>query len=63
MDEFDTDIFTFRRSDADSSIVDDVVFKYGFLDAAFQDLLAKLNEDDIYKITPIVLGHQYLAFH
>ena len=58
MDEFDTDIFTFRQSDG--GIVNDVVSKQGFADDA---LLDAFTEDDIRDIIPVVLGYQYLSFN
>ena len=58
MDEFNTDIFTFRQDS--SSIVDDVVVKHGFSD---DSLLDALTDEDLRLIFPVVLGYQYLAFN
>lgn len=58
MDEFDTDIFTFRQGS--SSIVDDVVIKHGFRD---DSLLDALTDEDIRLVFPFVLGYQHLDFH
>lgn len=57
MDEFDTDIFTFRQGS--SSIVDDVVIKKGFRDDA---LLDGLTDEEIYKVYPYILGYQHLPY-
>lgn len=58
MDEFEPDIFTFRKADA--SIVDDVIPKYGFSD---DSVLDQLTDEDLRLIFPYVLGYQYLAFN
>ena len=60
MDEFDTAIFTFRRSAADSAIVDDVVFSEGFRDESF---LASMSDDDISDVAPYIFGFQHINFH
>lgn len=58
MDEFDTDIFTFRQGS--SSIVDDVVIKKGFRDDA---LLDGLTDDDVSDVAPYIFGFAHITFH
>jgi len=58
MDEFNTDIFTFRRSD--TGIVDDVVLSSGFRD---DDLLDALSDVELQDVAPYVFGYQHLCFH
>lgn len=60
MDEFDTDIFTFRRDTASAEIVDDVVVKEGFHD---DTLLDQLTDDDIADVSPYILGFAHITFH
>ena len=60
MDEFDTDIFTFRRDTASDSIVDDVVIKEGFRDDA---LLDGLTDDDVSDVAPYIFGFAHITFH
>ncbi len=60
MDEFDTDIFTFRRDTASADIVDDVVVKDGFRDEVF---LSGLTDDDIADVAPYIFGFSHVSFH
>jgi hypothetical protein len=60
MDEFDTDIFTFRRDPAATAIVDDVVIKEGFRDDA---LLDSLTDDDIADVAPYIFGFAHTIFN
>ena len=60
MDEFDTDIFTFRRDTTSADIVDDVVIKEGFRDDA---LLDSLTDDDIADVAPYIFGFSHVSFH
>jgi hypothetical protein len=59
MDEFDTDIFTFRRS-VDTSIVDDVLITAGFHDDSFLD---SVSDSDLSDVAPYIFGFQHIAFH
>jgi hypothetical protein len=58
MDEFNTDIFTFRRSDA--GIADDVIVKAGFRN---DDLLDNLTDVELQDVAPYVFGYHHLSFH
>ena len=58
MDEFNTDIFTFRRDITTANIVDDVVIKAGF-----DDLLDNLTDVQLQDVAPYLIGYQHLTFH
>ena len=60
MDEFNTDIFTFRRDIATANIVDDVIIKAGFRD---DDLIDNLTDVELQDVAPYVFGFQHLPFH
>lgn len=58
MDEFNTDIFTFRRDTTTANIVDDVVIKAGF-----DDLLDNLTDVEFQDVAPYLIGYQHFTFH
>lgn len=58
MDEFNTDIFTFRRDTTTANIVDDVVIKAGF-----DDLLDNLTDVELQDVAPYLIGYQHFTFH
>jgi hypothetical protein len=60
MDEFNTDIFTFRRDITTANIVDDVIIKAGFRD---DDLIDNLTDVELQDVVPYVFGFQHLPFH
>jgi len=60
MNEFNTDIFTFRRDITTANIVDDVIIKAGFRD---DDLIDNLTDVELQGVVPYVFGFQHLPFH
>ena len=54
------DIFTFRHSSVDSSIVDDVPVEGGFRNPVLDSLL---SDDDLSELVPYIFGYVHMDFN